>query len=96
MTTYYQPPFVVVEDGSIVALQHIESMNLTRDGEEELVDRLKSDYLIKIDTTGGKSYVLSMNKQIEVLGKQYSISKDPKEVRDSIFNRWVRILNKTN
>jgi hypothetical protein len=88
----YRPTFVVADTGEVIALRYIESMNLTRDGQQELFDKLKDDYLILITTVGGRTFSISVQHQIETMGKQYSLDKDPLVVRDAIFEKWLRII----
>jgi hypothetical protein len=89
----FQPSFVIAEDNTVVSLRSVESMNLARDGEEQVVDRLKGDVFIEIRTLSGATYTISMRKQMEILGKQYKLSDDPGEVRSAIFERWVAFIN---
>ncbi len=88
----YRPTFVVAATGEVIALRCIESMNLTRDGQQELFDTIKGDYLILIETIGGKSYNISIQGQIDTMGTQYDLEKDLLKLRDSIFSKWLEIL----
>lgn len=91
MSGVFQPSFVIAEDNTVVALRFIESMNLTRTDEEQVVDRLKGDSIIDIRTISGNSYVISSIKQMEIIGKQYKLPSDPGEVRTAIFERWLNL-----
>jgi hypothetical protein len=88
----YRPAFVVAGTGEVIALRCIESMNLTRDGQQELFDTIKGDYLILIETVGGKSYSISVQNQIDTMGTQYDLEKDLLKLRDDIFSKWLEIL----
>ncbi len=63
--TEYRPAFVVANTGEVIALRYIESMNLTRDGQEKLFDILKDDYLILVTTVGGNSYSISIRLKLQ-------------------------------
>ncbi len=89
----FWPTFIVADTGEVIALRYVESMNLTRDGQQELFDTIKGDYLILIETTGGKSYSISMQNQIDNIGSKYDLEKDLLVLRDSIFGKWLEILN---
>lgn len=89
----FQPSFVIADDNTVVALRFVESMNLARDSEEKVVDKLKGDVTIEIRTASGVSYVISARKQIEIIGKQYKLPDDPGDVRTAIFERWITCVN---
>lgn len=89
----FQPSFVIAEDNTVVSLRFVESMNLARDSEEKVVDKLKGDVTLDIRTSSGATYVISARKQMEIIGKQYKLSEDPGEVRTAIFERWVTFIN---
>jgi len=89
----FQPSFVIAEDNTVVSLRSVESMNLARDSEEQVVDKLKGDALIEIRTMSGAIYTISMRKQMDIIGKQYKLSDDPGEVRTAVFERWVAFIN---
>lgn len=87
----FQPSFLVANDNTVVALKFIESMNLSRDVEEQVLDKLKDDVVLEIRTVGGVQYTVSSRHQMEIL-KQYCLSDDPIELRTAIFERWVNIV----
>lgn len=89
----FQPSFVIAEDNTVVSLRSVESMNLARDSEEQVVDKLKGDALIEIRTVSGAIYTISIRKQMDIIGKQYKLSDDPGEVRTAIFERWIAFIN---
>lgn len=88
----YRPPFVVADDGEVIALCHVESLNLVRSSQQELFDKLKDDCLINIRTVSGKAYIISMQSQIKSIGEQYNLGNDPLELRDDIFGQWLQII----
>lgn len=82
----------MADTGEVIALRYVESMNLTRDGQQQLFDTIRDDYLINIETVGGKSYNISVRKQLETMGESHDLEKDPLKLRDAIFGRWIEIL----
>lgn len=89
----YQPVMVVSDDGTVISLRSIESMNFVRTNEDETVDKLRDDCAVVIVTKSGRQYEISMKRQVTAFGKGYSLSKDAIELRTAIFERWVSFIS---
>lgn len=93
MSAVFRPFIVVADDNTVIALKHIESMNIYREEEEKSVDALKGDVSISVRTVSGAVYMLSMRKQQKIFNTNYSVSSDVKELRDSIFDKWIKVTS---
>lgn len=52
--------------GDLVHIRFIESINFEQDEEEEIVGKLAADQIIKIRTTSGKEYEVSIREMIKL------------------------------
>ena len=89
----FQPTTLVADDKSVVCLRYVESMNLTREDEDAVVETLKDDITIKIRTVSGMDHVISMQMQKTVYGSAFKIPSDLKDLREAIFERWVNVIS---
>jgi len=78
---------IVSDDWEYILFNHIESMNKQRDAEEEIVDKLKDDLVIKVRTVSGKEYDMSVRLLMDRLAVKYELD----EMWDIIFDNWTRI-----
>jgi hypothetical protein len=90
---HYQPSFIIADDNTVVALRHIESINLSRQSDEKVVDNLKGDAVFTVKTVGGNVYEISSLLQKEILGKQYTLPSTPADIKSEIFQRWIAYIN---
>jgi len=92
----YQPPFLIVEDGTCIAIKYIESLRYTQDTEDQVIDRLSNDAKFDIRTVSGKEYRISAKLQMDEFGTQYSMTTDPEELREEISNKWFYYIRDSN
>lgn len=89
----YQPSTVVADDKAVIALRFVESMNFSKDEEELVVEKLKDDVTIRIRTSSGLEYDISMQMQKKIYGSSYALSGDIKGLRNDIFERWLSLIS---
>lgn len=88
----YQPVMVVADDGTVISLKYVESMNFIRTDEEQTVDKLRDDCAIDIITISGQRYQISMTMQQDTFGEKYNVPTEPQELRAAIYERWNGLL----
>lgn len=91
MATYHLN-VVVADDGTVIPLRYIESMNFTRDGEEAVIDKLRDDCAINVVTLSGQKFLISMEMQMHTFPNQIQ-GIDPEDLMQAIYDKWIRIFN---
>jgi hypothetical protein len=87
----FQPYVVITSDNTLVLLNCIESINISRLPEDEIADKLKDDVFILITTISGKTYEISMKHQCNSFDKSYNITNDLVKLRSEIVEHWLNL-----
>jgi len=87
----YHKNVVVADDGTVIPLMHIETMNFIRDDEDAVVDKLRDDCAINVVTLSGQRFLISMEMQLKTFSGD--VRGDPEELSSAIYDKWVRIFN---
>jgi len=81
-------------DKESIPLIHIESMNSSREyieREQQIIDILKDDFIIRIRTYSGREYLCSMKDSIARSDPSYKHSQET-FYQEIVFEQWLRIL----
>lgn len=90
MATYHVN-VVVADDGTVIPLRYIETMNFVRDDQDIVADKLRDDCAINVVTISGREFLISMKKQMDTFAQVGDC--DPEDLMAAIYDKWVRIFN---
>jgi hypothetical protein len=92
MASAYRPYALVSNEGTIVALMHVESISQASKGEEAVVDKLKGDLTFNVTTVSGKIHTISMRRLVAAYKKDCHFDEDMHETYLAILDRWIHLL----
>jgi hypothetical protein len=92
MASAYRPYALVTNDGTIVALMHIESISQASRGEEAVVDKLKGDLTFNVTTVSGYIHTISIKRLVAAYKKDCRFDDDMHETYLAILERWIHLL----
>lgn len=76
---------LLTNDNISIAIKYIESIHISNNDADVLVDKLRNDIIFGITTISGKYYDISVQHQIKVHGLAYN---DIEYVRRDIYKKW--------
>lgn len=90
----FGPSYIISTTGDLIALKHIESINLEKESDDQLIEVLAADTTIKIRTVSGQDHVISANQNHKRLSKVFPSVRDvtEHELITDIVNKWARIV----
>lgn len=88
----YHVNVVVADDGTVIPLRHIETMNFVRDDEDAVVDKLRDDCAINVVTLSGRKFLISMEMQLRTF-PSHTAGMSSEELSSAIYDKWIRIFN---
>lgn len=88
----YNMHVLVSDDGTVIALRHVESIKLDRTNEQAVVNILKEDYSFDIITLSGMKYTISVKTQITAFQDQ-TFYGTHEEIAMSIFEKWIYTIS---
>ena len=89
----FRPNVIISVDKTLISVRQIESINVFRDSCNEIIDKLKDDLKITVNTVSGKTYEISMIDQYETFKDQYNIPISPLEIRKDLLVHWVDLIS---
>lgn len=88
----FKPSILVSNEGMIIAIKYIESIEASRDEADVIVDKLADDIVFSIVMTSGKSYTISTKYQMEIFKKQ-GTPVTASATHAEILEKWVYIVS---
>lgn len=92
MSLAYRPNALVSNDGTIVALMHVESISQISREEDAVVDKLKDDLTFTVTTVSGYIHTISIKRLVKAYQKDFQFDNDMHETYKSILDRWIHLL----
>ena len=92
MSAAFRPNALVTNDGTIVALIHIESVSQVSKDEDAVVDKLKDDLTFVITTVSGYKHTVSIKRLVKAYKKDHHFDNDMHETYLAILDRWIHLL----
>jgi len=79
-------------DHYFIPLKYIEALKVHTSEEDEVINKLKGDRLMKIRTLSGGEYLLSMKLLIEMLGDHHPQPADVEEMQELVTSEWMNAV----
>lgn len=83
-------PILVANDGTIIGIKSIESMNFVSAEEDQFLDKIRDDQRVAIRTVSGFEYTISLRHQKNVLGGKISIPESLSDIEELVFGSWYQ------
>lgn len=81
----------MADDGTVIPLKNIETMNFIRDGEEATINKLRDDCAINIVTLSGQRFLISMEMQLKTFPTR--VSGTTSDLVTEVYDKWIRIFS---
>jgi hypothetical protein len=92
MASSYRPNALVADDGTIVALMHVESVSQCSKNEDAVVDKLKDDLTFVVTTVSGRMHTISVKRLVRAYRKECSFDTDMHDTYLAVLDRWIHLL----
>jgi hypothetical protein len=92
MANAFRPNALIANDGTIVALVHIESISQVSKEEDATVDKLRDDLTFIVTTVSGFKHTISIKRLIKAHRADCVFDNDMHETYLSILDRWIHLL----
>ena len=88
----YRPNALIANDGTIVALMHVESISQVSKDEDAVIDKLKDDLTFTVTTVSGCKHTISIRRLVRAYRKECSFDTDMHDTYQAILERWIHLL----
>lgn len=90
-------PVVVADDGTIIGIKSIESMNFLRNEVDQCADKIRDDIIFSIVTTSGRNYDISSRFQLDTLKDTVpALPPTLEKFKQLVFYSWFTFHQTSN
>lgn len=88
--TSYMKKTITTKCGTVIHLRCVESITVSTDNHDAVIDKLANDIILTIRTISGMVYYIST----QYIKSEFNFTESsPEEIARAIIDRWIYVVN---